>query len=61
MKVYLQDVEKDELVEAIIEKADNEDMPLKKDGWQFNWRKLSKIEGAQFVDLCFLRQSIIVK
>jgi hypothetical protein len=23
-------------------------MPLKKDGWQFTWKKLAKIEGAQF-------------
>lgn len=39
MKVFLQDVKNDKLVEAIIEKADRKDMPLKKDGWQFNWRK----------------------
>ncbi len=24
------------------------EMPLKKDGWQFNWQKLSKVEGAMF-------------
>jgi len=61
MKAYLQDVKKDELVEAIIEKANNEDMPLKKDGWQFNWRKMSRIEGAQFYKLTTINKPEIVE
>ncbi|MCB9352920.1 MAG: hypothetical protein H6573_36360 [Lewinellaceae bacterium] len=31
----------------ILESFPNE-MPLRKDGWQFTWKKLAKVEGAQF-------------
>ena len=36
---------------AHISKAAYADMPLKKDGWQFNWRSLSKNEDALFFKL----------
>jgi hypothetical protein len=51
MKVYLQEVKSGNLVEAIISKALKADLPLRKDGWQFTWRKLGKVEGAQFYKL----------
>lgn len=51
MKVYLQEVQSGELIEAMISKASIKEMPLKKDGWQFNWRQLSKTEGAAFYKL----------
>jgi hypothetical protein len=40
--VYILDVQNDQLVKAeIVVPAPNE-IPLKKDGWNFNWRELSK-------------------
>ena len=36
---------------AHISKVAYADMPLKKDGWQFNWRSLSKNEDALFFKL----------
>ena len=51
MKVYLQEVESGEKVEAIISKALKKEMPLKKDAWQFTWKKLASTEGAEFYKL----------
>lgn len=51
MKVYLNEVSSGEQVEAIISVALKKDFPLKKDGWQFTWRKLGKTEGADFYKL----------
>lgn len=51
MKVYLKEVQSGELIEAIISKALSKEMPLKKGGWQFNWRQLSKTEGAELYKL----------
>ncbi len=36
--MYILDSQIDTLVEAEIEKGTLQDMPLKKDGWDFNWR-----------------------
>lgn len=46
MKVKIIEAETGEIVDAIIQKASLKEMPLKKDGWQFNWRSLYKTEGA---------------
>ncbi|MDX2245768.1 MAG: hypothetical protein SF052_03265 [Bacteroidia bacterium] len=51
MRVYLKEVQSGKRVEAIISKARINEMPLKKDSWQFNWRQLSKTEGAEFYKL----------
>ena len=48
MKVLLQEVESGELIEAIISNASQKDMPARKNGWQFTWKKLGKTEGADF-------------
>jgi len=40
--VYVLDKLNDKLVKAEIVSAKKTDMPLKKDGWNFNWRQLSK-------------------
>lgn len=48
MKIYLEEVDTGTLYEGQILKSLPHEMPLKKDGWQFTWRKLAKIEGAQF-------------
>lgn len=51
MKVYLTEVQSGELVEAIISKALNNEIPLRKNGWKFNWPQLSQTEGAEFYKL----------
>jgi hypothetical protein len=51
MKVYLQELENGEQIEAIISTASKKDMPLKKDGWQFTWKKLARTEGSDFFKL----------
>ena len=48
MKIYLREVETDQLFEGQILESFPREMPLKKDGWQFTWRKLAQVEGAQF-------------
>ncbi|MBK8704687.1 MAG: hypothetical protein IPN33_14530 [Saprospiraceae bacterium] len=51
MRVFLKAIENGEFIEAIITKAEKEDMPLRKDGWQFTWKKLVHTEGAMFYKL----------
>ncbi len=48
MQVQLLEVKTNQGVVADIEKAVLTDLPLKKQGWQFNWRSLFKTEGAEF-------------
>ncbi len=40
--MYILDVANNELVEVEIVPATSAEMPLKKDGWNFNWRQLVK-------------------
>lgn len=51
MKILLQEVESGASIEAVITKANQKDLPVKKDGWQFTWRKLGKVEGADLYKL----------
>jgi hypothetical protein len=46
MKPILLDIKTGQQKLAVISKASAGEMPLKKDGWQFNWRSLAKTEGA---------------
>lgn len=46
MKVLLEEVTSGELIEALISEASRNELPLRKDGWQFTWQQLSKTEGA---------------
>ncbi|MCB9284725.1 MAG: hypothetical protein H6563_11670 [Lewinellaceae bacterium] len=48
MKADLLEVRTGNTVEAFISKAAKEDMPSRKDGWQFTWKKLYKTDGALF-------------
>ena len=48
MKIQLKEVETGNLYEGQILESFPKEMPLKKDGWQFTWKKLAKVEGAQF-------------
>ena len=47
MKVKL--IEKKTGIEKLaeIQRITNKELPLKKDGWNFNWRNLFKIEGSE--------------
>ena len=46
--IYILDISNNRLVEAeIIPLVDKRDIPLKKDGWNFNWRQLLKQENSQ--------------
>ncbi len=45
--IYILDKINGELVKAEIVPMDIGTIPLKKDGWNFNWRSLSKDESAQ--------------
>jgi len=51
MNIQVFDTFTEQNVSAQIEKATAKDMPLKKDDWQFAWRSLYKIEGAEFYKL----------
>lgn len=51
MKILLQETVDGELIEGVIAKANIQDMPAKKDGWQFTWKKLGETEGADFYKL----------
>ena len=48
MKIRLKDVGTGKLYEGQILESFPNEMPLRKDGWQFTWKKLAKVEGAQF-------------
>jgi len=56
MKVKVIEVKTNKAIEALIEISQFKDMPLKKDGWNFNWRTLYKVEGAEIYKLT--KQSI---
>lgn len=51
MRVNLKEVESGELIEGLITKASKAELPAKRDGWQFTWKKLGKTEGAEFYKL----------
>ncbi len=45
--VYILDTLNNKLVEAEIVFTEKNDVPLKKDGWNFNWRQLTKNDNSQ--------------
>lgn len=51
MRVKILEVKSQLKRDAIIERAKSNDMPKKKDSWQFTWRTLYKTEGAAFYKL----------
>lgn len=57
MKIQLLDTQTNELVEAEISPAIFSEMPLKKDGWQFNWRELFRLKGAMVYKLTLTEPS----
>ena len=46
---------------ALISAAKSIDLPLKKDGWQFSWRQLSKIKGVLLYRLTLLDSPRVVE
>jgi len=46
MKVSILEKKTDLEQKAEIKKILKKELPLKKDGWNFNWRELSKVEGS---------------
>lgn len=61
MRVNLRETQNGELIEALISKASKKDLPLKRDGWQFTWKKLGKTEGAQFYKLVTVENPDVVE
>ena len=45
--VYILEVKNDQLVKAEIVVPEPNEIPLKKDGWNFNWRELSKENNSR--------------
>ena len=45
--LYILDILNNKLLEAEIVSLEKNDIPLKKDGWSFNWRQLSKHKNSQ--------------
>ena len=48
MKITIRETKTRKKIPAQILKANKKDMPLKKDGWQFNWRELYRDKEAMF-------------
>jgi hypothetical protein len=48
---YILDLKNDQLVKAEIVVPERDEIPLIKDGWNFNWRDLSKEKNARMVVL----------
>lgn len=57
MEIQIVEVKSNELIDGVIEQAKMKDMPTKKEGWQFTWRKLFKTEGAEFYKLSLVDNS----
>jgi len=51
MKIQILEIESEEWIDSEILKAIRKDMPFKRNGWQFTWRTLFKVEGADFYKL----------
>ena len=45
--IYILDVKSDQLIKAEIVVPEPSEIPLKKDGWNFNWRESSKQEKSR--------------
>ncbi len=48
MKVFILNTKTKEKEPATISKLKSTEIPLKKNGWNFNWKQLFKVEGANF-------------
>ena len=48
MQITLIETKTGNSVDAKITSVKRKEFPLRKDGWQFTWRKLAKVEGAHY-------------
>ncbi|PPK87172.1 hypothetical protein CLV84_0108 [Neolewinella xylanilytica] len=48
MRIQLVEASSGKSVDALIVRCSSSNLPLKKDGWQFTWKRLGKTEGAEF-------------
>ncbi len=55
MRVLLKELKNENSIEASIVGAQKENLPIKKNGWQFTWTKLFHAEGA----LCYKLSTVI--
>lgn len=51
MKIQILEQATNQHLEGMINSSKRQELPLKKNGWQFNWKKLYKTEGATFFKL----------
>jgi hypothetical protein len=61
MKVLLKEAKSDVINEGFIAKAQKQDLPVKKNGWQFTWRKLFQMEGAEFYKLSTIASPNVIE
>ena len=61
MQVQLINTDNQEFVSAKIERAYLKDMPLKKNCWQFSWKKLYQTEGTEIYKLTLLESPMVVE
>jgi len=54
MDINLEELRSGIIYKARISECTFKELPLKKDGWRFNWRKLGAIEGAFFYKIILL-------
>ena len=61
MNVLLEDAKSGNLIDSIISIARKNELPLKKDGWQFTWKKLGQIENTACYKLTTIKTPDVVE
>ena len=61
MNVLLEESKSGILIEAFVSVAQKNELPLKKDGWQFNWKKLGQIKDAECYKLTKMNTPDVVE
>lgn len=61
MKLQIHERETGLSSEAEIQIVKKKLLPLKKDGWNFNWRELHKTEGSQFYKIACIKTPKIIE
>ena len=61
MRIFLKNTKTGDEKEAKISKILAKEIPLKKDGWRFNWRQLNKVEGAELYKLSTVENPRVIE
>jgi len=61
MKIFLLEKKSGKEKAVAISSVLKKELPLKKDGWQFNWRTLFEVEGADFFKITLDETSQIIE